>query len=61
MKKSQICPGMFPPDSSTAAGLHLERSMRFLPHLNNDGGFFVAIIKKTGEIGLGRGDKPRKN
>ena len=30
--------------------LNLDRCMRFLPHHNNDGGFFVAILRKTKDI-----------
>lgn len=45
--RPQICPAMFPaPRTGT---LPLDRCMRFLPHHNDDGGFFVAIIKKTRE------------
>ena len=25
---------------------HLERCMRLLPHHNNDGGFFISLIRK---------------
>ena len=34
----------YPPD------LHLERAMRLLPHHNDCGGFFVAILKKTASL-----------
>jgi tRNA (cytosine34-C5)-methyltransferase len=27
--------------------LHLDRCLRFLPHHNDDGGFFVALVRKT--------------
>lgn len=27
--------------------IHLDRCLRFLPHHNDDGGFFVALIKKV--------------
>ncbi|XP_059098635.1 RNA cytosine-C(5)-methyltransferase NSUN2-like isoform X1 [Tigriopus californicus] len=40
---SQVLPEMFP---SGLFNEQLRRSMRFLPHLMNDGGFFVAILKK---------------
>ena len=46
--RTSIRPEMFPPQASEAKALRLERCMRFLPHLNDDGGFFVAILKKTG-------------
>lgn len=29
---------------------HLDRCMRFLPHQNDTGGFFVAVLRKTSEI-----------
>jgi len=44
-RRSQICPEMFPTEKTKT--LKLDRSMRFLPHLNDDGGFFVAILRKT--------------
>ena len=48
--KSQIRKEMFPPKEEEKEEFKLERSMRFLPHLNDDGGFYVAILKKTGPI-----------
>ena len=47
---TQIRPEMFAPSVSEANSFQLDRCMRFLPHLNDDGGFFVAILKKTGHI-----------
>jgi hypothetical protein len=40
-------PTMFPSDATRA--LPLERAMRFLPHAQDTGGFFVAVIEKVGE------------
>eukprot|EP01007_Sphenomonas_quadrangularis_P001274 NODE_219_length_1794_cov_69.110602_g168_i0.p1 GENE.NODE_219_length_1794_cov_69.110602_g168_i0~~NODE_219_length_1794_cov_69.110602_g168_i0.p1 ORF type:complete len:531 (+),score=159.32 NODE_219_length_1794_cov_69.110602_g168_i0:33-1625(+) len=37
---------MLPPDDVT--GLNLERCMRILPHHNNTGGFFVAVLRHVG-------------
>ena len=47
---TQIRPEMFPPSESEVERFRLDKCMRFLPHLNDDGGFFVAILKKTGHI-----------
>lgn len=44
--KHRIRPTVFPPP--TAAALHLERCVRVLPHDNDTGGFFVALLRKTG-------------
>jgi tRNA (cytosine34-C5)-methyltransferase len=46
--RAQICREMFPQPS--AAHQNLDYCMRFLPHHNDDGGFFVAILRKTREI-----------
>uniref|UniRef100_A0A3P9PVR6 tRNA (cytosine(34)-C(5))-methyltransferase n=1 Tax=Poecilia reticulata TaxID=8081 RepID=A0A3P9PVR6_POERE len=46
-RHTQIRPTMFPPkDPEKLAGLHLERCMRILPHHQNTGGFFVAVLVK---------------
>ncbi|XP_008293392.1 RNA cytosine C(5)-methyltransferase NSUN2 [Stegastes partitus] len=46
-RHTQIRPTMFPPkDSEKLAGMHLERCMRILPHHQNTGGFFVAVLVK---------------
>ena len=52
--------GMWP--SSDSVDLYLDRCLRFLPHHNDDGGFFVALVRKTKplpwEIDPGRGETP---
>ena len=47
---TQIRPEMFPPSEQEKLKFGLHKSMRFLPHLNDDGGFFVATLKKKGPI-----------
>lgn len=42
----QIRPHMFPPTPELAKKLHLERCFRILPHHQDTGGFFVAVIQK---------------
>ena len=44
--RAQICPEMFSVPSLNDK-LNIDRCMRFLPHYNDDGGFFVAILRKT--------------
>lgn len=39
-------PAMFPPAPEVAKQLGLEKCMRILPHFQNTGGFFVAVIRK---------------
>ncbi|KAG7086445.1 hypothetical protein E1B28_002398 [Marasmius oreades] len=44
---TKLTEGHWPP--SNVADLHLERSMRIYPHLQDSGGFFVAVLeRKTG-------------
>ncbi|XP_029023349.1 RNA cytosine C(5)-methyltransferase NSUN2 [Betta splendens] len=46
-RHTQIRPTMFPPkDPEKLASLHLEMCMRILPHHQNTGGFFVAVLVK---------------
>ncbi|KIM25888.1 hypothetical protein M408DRAFT_330889 [Serendipita vermifera MAFF 305830] len=44
-RDTKITESMFPP--SDAASLHLERCWRIYPHLQNTGGFFVAVLEHT--------------
>lgn len=41
---------MFPPTAEELEWMHLERCLRILPHLQNTGGFFVAVFRKTGPV-----------
>uniref|UniRef100_A0A8C2GWV6 tRNA (cytosine(34)-C(5))-methyltransferase n=1 Tax=Cyprinus carpio TaxID=7962 RepID=A0A8C2GWV6_CYPCA len=46
-RHTQIRPTMFPPtDPEKLANMKLERCMRILPHHQNTGGFFVAVLVK---------------
>ncbi|KAG0002156.1 hypothetical protein BGZ65_002881, partial [Modicella reniformis] len=44
--KGRFHPSMWPPKN--AGELRLERCLRIYPHLQDTGGFFVAVFKKTG-------------
>ena len=41
---------MFPPSEEACREAHLEWAMRFLPHHQDTGGFFVCVLEKTAEI-----------
>ena len=43
---SMLRPHMFPPALDVAKELKLERCMRILPHQQDTGGFFIALIRK---------------
>ncbi|KYN03352.1 PREDICTED: tRNA (cytosine(34)-C(5))-methyltransferase [Cyphomyrmex costatus] len=45
--QTQVRPKMFPPKTNEASKFHLERCMRILPHHQDTGGFFVAVLEKT--------------
>ncbi|RKP36525.1 S-adenosyl-L-methionine-dependent methyltransferase [Dimargaris cristalligena] len=42
---SKCLPTLFPP--ANVADLHLDRCLRIYPHLQNTGGFFVAVLEKV--------------
>jgi hypothetical protein len=44
---NQIKPSFYPPKEDETIPLHL--CMRLLPHRQNTGGFFVAVLRKTAE------------
>jgi len=39
-------PSMFPPNNEECEKMHLERTFRILPHHQNTGGFFIAVLRK---------------
>jgi 16S rRNA C967 or C1407 C5-methylase (RsmB/RsmF family) len=43
----KLLPSMFAGDTSE---LHLERCLRLLPHRDDTGGFFVAVLQKVAEL-----------
>lgn len=44
--KHYFKPSMFPPTPEEAKQMHLDRTFRILPHLQDTGGFFVAVLRK---------------
>lgn len=44
--KKRLAATSFPPALEVAQTLHLERCMRFLPHDQDTGGFFVAVLER---------------
>ncbi|KAL1783479.1 tRNA (cytosine(34)-C(5))-methyltransferase [Sigmodon hispidus] len=50
-RHTQIRPTMFPPkDLEKLQAMHLERCLRILPHHQNTGGFFVAVLVKKASM-----------
>ena len=47
---SSIKETMFPPTKEDADDVKLERCMRIYPHLQNTGGFFIAVLQKNSEL-----------
>eukprot|EP00111_Clytia_hemisphaerica_P020275 TCONS_00059757-protein len=41
---------MFPPSKKVADDINLERCMRIYPHLQNTGGFFIAVLEKKNDL-----------
>ncbi|KAF2659937.1 S-adenosyl-L-methionine-dependent methyltransferase [Lophiostoma macrostomum CBS 122681] len=51
---NKIIPGVFPPTATTDdARIALERCLRVYPHLQNTGGFFIAVLEKLDDIKAG--------
>ncbi|TKR93807.1 hypothetical protein L596_008197 [Steinernema carpocapsae] len=48
--KRPIQQSMFPPTEEEAEKYHLNRSFRVFPHAQDTGGFFVAVLTKTGHL-----------
>jgi hypothetical protein len=46
----KIAESLFPPIAEVAADMHLERCMRLLPHTQDTGGFFVALLRKRSRL-----------
>eukprot|EP00911_Craspedida_sp_UC1_P000193 UC1_evm1s151 len=44
---------VFPPAVEEAEWMHLERCLRLMPHHQDTGGFFVAVLKKTSTSSIG--------
>lgn len=60
-RRSNFVPSMFPPTDAEAKEMNLYRSFRILPHAQNSGGFYVAVLKKTDDFdGEFRIDCPSK-
>ncbi|OIR56966.1 MAG: tRNA m(5)C methyltransferase NCL1, partial [Amphiamblys sp. WSBS2006] len=55
-RRQKISASCFPPEG--AHTLNMERCMRVYPHLQNTGGFFVAVLRKTDEDGGARDRAP---
>lgn len=43
-KLPKLCKSMFPPKRAVMEALHLERCMRVMPHDQDTGGFFIALL-----------------
>ncbi|XP_071042967.1 RNA cytosine-C(5)-methyltransferase NSUN2 isoform X2 [Parasteatoda tepidariorum] len=47
---THIRPHMFPPSAEVIKDLHLEHCIRILPHHQDTGGFFVAVLEKKDKL-----------
>ena len=48
--KKHLRRDMFPPSAEVAARMNLDYCWRMMPHDQNTGGFFLALLRKTGEL-----------
>lgn len=49
-RRSNFVPSMFSPTLEEAEKMNLHRSFRILPHVQNSGGFYVAVFKKIADF-----------
>lgn len=49
---SKMAESLFPPPPEEASSMHLERCLRLLPHTQDTGGFFVALLRKRARLPL---------
>src|SRR5438105_374775 len=46
-RRIDLLTSMFPPNKAEGQGQHLGRCLRIWPHLQDSGGFFVAVLKRV--------------
>jgi hypothetical protein len=51
-RRHSITMSMLPPTAEEAQRFNLHRCMRLLPHLQNTGGFFIAVLRKVAPIDI---------
>jgi 16S rRNA C967 or C1407 C5-methylase (RsmB/RsmF family) len=51
---------LWPPTALEAADMHLDRCIRVAPHDQNSGGFFVAVLERTGPVPMRSAHRPEK-
>lgn len=56
-----VLPTMFPPTAAEAKAMRLERCVRIWPHLQDTGGFFVAVFEKRAADSASAGSKAGKS
>ena len=49
-RQRNVTDTMWPPGTSQARDMHLERCVRIMPHLDDTGGFFIVAIDKVAEL-----------
>ncbi len=60
IKAKNITESIFPLSKTKMGEIGIEKTARILPHDNNTGGFYIAIIRKKKEIGVKKTDKEDK-
>lgn len=59
-RRVSVTYSMLPPTAEEAARFHLDRCLRLMPHLQDTGGFFVAVLRKVAPIDLNVRLSPNK-